>query len=82
MYFETGKLNATPYSILITRQQTEAQFEQAVKSLELKKPDCAIMQYDMVQKFGYSKDNPIDKYIEKNYTLINTIKSNLIYKIK
>ncbi len=81
VYFETEKLNATAYPFLITNQQTQSQFEDAVKDLELKKPDCAILQYAIVEKFSYDKNNPMGNYINAKYHLEKKINRLLIYKI-
>ncbi|MDD5625644.1 MAG: glycosyltransferase family 39 protein [Patescibacteria group bacterium] len=67
VYFETEKINATPYSFLITRLHTPEQFLEAKKSLEKYQPTCAVLDYKMVAKFNYDKNNPVDNYILNNY---------------
>ncbi len=66
-YFETKKLNPTPYSILITNHQTKEQFIEAKQHLEKNNPSCAVLNYWMVEKFNHSKNNPVDEYILENY---------------
>jgi hypothetical protein len=80
IYFESKKLNPTPYFVLLTNHQTEEQFLKAKKSLEKNKPDCAIMDYKMVKKFNHNQNNPVDNYIKDNYKLIKQINNKLIYK--
>lgn len=81
-YFEAKKLNPTPYSFLITRQNTDEQFGEAKKYLEKYKPACALLNYDLVKKFGYGKVNPVDQYLEENYKVIKKFGSPIVYKIK
>jgi hypothetical protein len=81
LYFATGKLQPTPFSFLITNHQTEEQFLQAKNNLERKKPLCAILDYEIVQKFKYNKNNSIDQYINNHYHLIKIMGYTLIYKI-
>ncbi|MDD4332604.1 MAG: hypothetical protein PHT51_00645 [Patescibacteria group bacterium] len=81
-YFETKKLNPTPYSFLITRQNSEEQFAEAKKYLEKFKPACALLNYELVEKFGYNKNNPVDKYLEENYKIIKNFGNPIVYKIK
>ncbi|MDD3102075.1 MAG: hypothetical protein PHE59_02935 [Patescibacteria group bacterium] len=67
IYFETKKINPTPYSVLITNQQTKEQFLEAKKMLEKYQPTCAVLNYNIVAKFNYDKNNPVDNYILNNY---------------
>jgi hypothetical protein len=82
IYFATRKLNPSPYSFLITEQQTKEQFEQAQKDIARTKPACAILNYEIVEKFNYNKNNPVDNYIKKNYEPISQFSDYLVYKIK
>ena len=82
LYFETRKLNPTPYSFLITNHHTPEQFEQAKKYLEKNLPACAILNYVTVEKFNYNKNNPVDNFIFSNYNFVLRSGNNLIYKIK
>jgi len=82
LYFETGKLNPTAYSILITGQQTPDQFDLAEKQLKKNPPDCAVLNYYTVSKFNYNKNNPVDNFISANYQLVEQYGNNLIYKFK
>lgn len=71
LYFETGKLNATPFDILITGQQTPTQFALARQSLEVNKPECVVLVYiASLQRFKYNQDNSVDNYIVSNYSLM------------
>ena len=69
VYFETRTLSTTPYSFLITNQQTEAQFSEAAEKLKASPPDCAVLDYDIVNKFSHDQNNPVDKFIKINYRL-------------
>lgn len=84
LYFETKKLNPTPYSWLITNHHTKEQFEQAKELIEQKRPSCVILNYKIVEKYKYNIDNPVDNFIRQNYRQILGInyKNFIIYKIK
>jgi hypothetical protein len=69
LYFETGKLNPTRYSVLLTRFNTSAQFLDAKNDIESHRPQCVVTSYSLVEKFNYDKDNEVDKYIASNYEL-------------
>lgn len=82
IYFETKKINPTRYSFLITKMNTNEQFIEAANDLKIKSPDCIAVNYAIVEKFGYTKSNPVDTLIKDNYTLsgrignINILKRN------
>jgi len=70
LYFESGKLSATPFDILITGQQTESQFISAREFLESRQPNCAILIFPQsLKRFHYNQNNPVDSYIRDNYLL-------------
>ncbi len=73
IYFETKKINPTRYSFLITKMNTNEQFVEAANDLKIKAPDCIAVNYAIVEKFGYTKNNPVDTFIKENYTLTGTI---------
>jgi hypothetical protein len=81
LYFAAQKLQSTPFSFLITNHQTSEQFIQAKNDLEIKKPLCAVLDYEMVKKFKYDKNNAVDQYIKDHYHLVKTISYTQIYKI-
>jgi hypothetical protein len=74
LYFEFRKTNKLPYSILITNQQTTAQFNNAANLLSINPPSCAVLNYDLVKKFNYTKDNPVDEFFQKNYRAVENLK--------
>lgn len=67
LYFETGTLNPTAYSVLLTNLNTEAQFDAAARDLARSAPACAVTAYAMVDKFGYHRRNPVDRYLADHY---------------
>jgi hypothetical protein len=69
IYFETGKLNPTRYSVLLTNSHTSGQFLDAVRDIEARRPQCIITNYPLVEKFNYSRKNVVDEYINANYEL-------------
>ena len=79
LYFETRRLSPTAFSVLMTNLNTPAQFSLAVTQLAEKKPQCAVLNYQMVQK-KYTTNNPVDSYIFSSYHLIYKNKSVLVYK--
>ncbi|MFA7701989.1 MAG: hypothetical protein WCX80_00830, partial [Patescibacteria group bacterium] len=83
IYFESQKLNATPYPWLITNHNTPEQFQAAQQYLINNKPSCAILTYPKsLKRFKHSQDNPVENYIRENYHLFYTEQSLYIYKIK
>lgn len=82
LYFDTKKIQPTAFSFLITNQNTDEQFLSAAKYLKKNRPLCAIMNYEMVKKFKYNTDNPVDQFIFSNYDLFYKQDELLIYKIK
>ncbi len=68
LYFETRAHNPTPYSFLITRHNTEAQFTNAAILLAKNPPRCAVVNYAVVNKFAYNKNNPVDEFINSHYS--------------
>jgi hypothetical protein len=81
LYFSTRKLQPTPFSFLITDQQTKEQFGLARDLLERNRPGCAVLNYKAVAGFKYDLNNPVDNFIFLNYHLIYKYKDILIYKI-
>jgi len=78
--FEVRQLNPIPFSFLLTRLHTEKQFSQAEEALKKYQPACAVLNYKMVEKYNYNKNNPVDNYIQDNYKLIFQNGDILIYK--
>jgi hypothetical protein len=79
IYFETGKVNPTPFGWLITNHQTKEQFNQARKILEEKKPRCVVTHYGVVKKFDYNRDNPVDNFIKKEYHEVYREEDMVVY---
>lgn len=69
LYFETGMLNATSFSVLLTGFNTTQQFDQARKELEIHKPGCIVTNYSITRKFKYERNNPVDELIASSYKL-------------
>lgn len=70
LYFETGKLNPTRYSVLLPNFNSDAQFRDALRDLQQSRPACAITNYPMVTKFSHTRDNPVDAYLAANYEVV------------
>ncbi len=81
LYFEAKKLNSTSFSWLITNHHTPAQFALAAVQLGKNKPQCAVLNYQMVQKYKYNINNPVDSFIFLNYHLVYKDGGILVYKI-
>jgi hypothetical protein len=81
LYFEAGELNPTSFSWLITNHHTTAQFALAANQLAENKPQCAVLNYQMVQKYKYDINNPVDSFILLNYHLVYKDGGVLVYKI-
>lgn len=80
IYFEARKLNPSRYSWLITNHHTKEQLDEAVYNIKKNNPSCAILNYNMVKKYKYDFNNPVDNYIFSNYTL--TYRENNLYFFK
>lgn len=70
LYFETGTLNPTRYSVLLPNFNSQAQFLEALRDLQRTRPRCAITNYAMVAKFSHTRDNPVDAFLETNYDVV------------
>ncbi|MCF7795184.1 glycosyltransferase family 39 protein [Patescibacteria group bacterium] len=81
LYFELRKINPSPYDILLTNHHTKKQFKEAKEKIIEKQADCAILSYpSSLKRFNYNKNNIVDSYIRKNYTLISNEFGVNIYK--
>lgn len=67
LYFEARKNKPISYPWLITGINPPGQFLQARDQLEAAKPQCAVVEYEVVKKFGYDQNNPVDRFIRANY---------------
>lgn len=74
IYFETGKHNPTSFPALPELNQDRAKLDKIKKRLIETEPQCIIMNYSSVAKFGYNKDNPVDNFIADKYK--RTFKKN------
>jgi len=68
-YFELKKLNATPFSVLLTTQNTPEQFEEALQDFIQHRPSCAILVQPMAF-FRHNPNNILEKYIRDTYKLV------------
>jgi hypothetical protein len=66
-YFETGKLNPTRYSLLLTGFNTSDQFAQALADIQARQPQCMLTNYELAGRFGHDRNNVVDEYIARNY---------------
>ncbi len=73
LYLESKAQGPTPYSYLIERHNTSEHFADAAQHLIANPPRCAALNYVIVEKFGYTKNNPVDQFIEKNYSFAGEI---------
>jgi len=80
LYFEARKLNPSPYSFLVINHNTQEQFMEAKNCLEEYQPECAVLNYKMVEKFNHDTNNPVDNYIKNNYQLVFQANNKLVYK--
>ncbi len=78
--FEARQLNPIPFSFLLTELHTKQQFLQAEEALKKHQPACAVLNYKMVEKYNYNKNNPVNNYIKNNYKLTFQNKDILVYK--
>lgn len=81
VYFETRKLNATPFDWLITNHHTAEQFLAARADIIKNKPRCAVLSPLFVGKYNYNTDNVVDNYIRQNYQLVWSDANFTLYKM-
>lgn len=79
LYYEAKKRNPVSFSVLLTGFNTVAQFKSAAMELRASPPRCAVVDYAMVRKFGYSRQNPVDRFIMENYMLSRTYGEISVY---
>jgi len=70
LYYETGMLNPTRYSVLLPKFNTDAQFRDALRDLQLRRPRCAITNHRLADKFGSTRDTVVDAYLAANYDVV------------
>ncbi|OIO07618.1 hypothetical protein AUJ35_01690 [Candidatus Falkowbacteria bacterium CG1_02_41_21] len=81
VYFESRKLNATPYPWLLTGHNTPEQFLEAKEYLIKNEPSCAILAYPRSQsRFNYNQDNLVENFIRDDYYQIHGEQNFYIYK--
>ncbi|MEI7452371.1 MAG: glycosyltransferase family 39 protein [Candidatus Falkowbacteria bacterium] len=81
LYFETGKIMATPYDTLISTQFTDQQFNEAKNFMIKNQPSCAVLVYpSYLERFHHNPNNPVEFYIRDNYQKIWDNNGAVIYK--
>lgn len=70
LYYETGMLNPTRYSVLLPKFNSDAQFREALADLQARRPRCAITNHVLADKFGHSSDNVVDAFLAANYDVV------------
>jgi hypothetical protein len=80
IYFETKKINATSFGLLIEKQSTIEQFNKALGEIVKNQPSCAIMSYydNIKNKFKHQGNNVVEKYINQNYKIKKIYSNNQI----
>ena len=81
-YFEARRLDPTYYSGFMTKMNTDQQFARARAELQAARPSCAVTNYEMVEKFGYDRQNPVDEFIRMNYEVAYTWKDIHVYRLR
>lgn len=91
LYFETRKKNPSAYYVLTINSEDALsgrdntmiqQYREVEKDLQRTRPECAIVNLKMMEKFNYEKDNPVDNFIEENYLAKENFGDAILYKIK
>lgn len=78
MYYELKLPNPYRYDILYTGIHPPDYFIDNLTTLLLQDPQFIIASYDVIPKFNYTKDNPLDIYILSHYST-KVILDNLIF---
>lgn len=79
-YFELGVPDPYPYDILVSRMYPPDAFNENLRILAKEKPEYIFLNYGMVSKFDYQKENPLDDYIGNRYHKVGNFSSTLIMK--
>lgn len=82
MYYEARRLNPTPYPVLLTGLNTASQFARARAELQAVPPECAVVNYAMVRRFNYDRNNPVDDFIRMNYEPFYAYQNVLVYRLR
>ena len=82
LYFESRRLGATPYDYLFTGFHTPEQFEEAAAALARRRPQCAVLGYALVAKFGYRRANPVDRLLAAGYRPVLREGALRVYRLK
>lgn len=80
IYFDTRKLPPGPTSWLLTNHHPAEYFSATLKGLELTKPDCVVINYPMVKRFNYNRDNIVDNYLLNHYQQVEKFDYNVVLK--
>ncbi len=67
LYFEARRRNATRFSHLLTSLHPPEFFVQAQRDLAADPPDLVVVNYRLVEKYGYRRANPLDTYLAAHY---------------
>ncbi len=80
IYFETKKINASSYGLLIEGYSTTEQFEKALEEIKINQPSCIILNYSQntSEHFQHQGNNVLEEYISKNYRIKKTYYDNQI----
>lgn len=81
-YFESQRQNPTRHNLLFTNQHPLIFFLEATADLKQKKPPILILNYGMVAKFNYNRNNPVDNFIKEYYEMDKELYGLQIFKLK
>lgn len=70
LYFESQRRNPTRFSHLLSGLHPPEFFAEARRDLEADPPLLAMMNYRLVEKFGYQRKNPVDEFFAANYRVL------------
>lgn len=78
LYFETGKLNATRYSLLLEKFNTAPQFAEAMSAIEAQRPGCVVLLDQIALQFGHTGNNPVEKLLRREYVPAGKVRNAII----
>lgn len=80
VYYYAGKTNS--YSLSHIDISDKANVTKIFHEIIKTKPEIAFINYDIIRKLNYNRNNAVDNYIRRNYTRCNkTIMGTLIYVV-
>lgn len=80
LYFSFKRPDPYPHSFLLTGMHEQGEFEENLRVIKEQRPGHILLDYGIVEKFGFDKTNILDAYIWQHYDNVGNCGSVLIMK--